>query len=436
MSLRGLVAWALRARLAVLALSALMAAIGVWAFITLPIDAFPDISTTQVKIILRAPGMTPEEVEARVITPIETEMLGIPDQTTLRSVAKYAIADITIDFRDSTDIYWARSQVAERLNSAMSNLPAGVEGGLSPISTPLSDMYMFTIEGPQSLAERRRVLDWVIRPALRTVPGVADVNALGGFVETYEVRPDNAALAAAGLTTADLAQAIERNNRNDGPGRLQVGEQALIVRTVGAVRSLADMGAIVVQNDGGRIVRVSDVATVASGSLTRYGAVTRNGRGGNRRRAGHWPARRGRCQCCCRCARTPCRSVGQPADRHARRPLLRPIRLDRSRGWHGRGGLDRSDHSGCRAVTAVPRQCPCCCYRRAIAADGGIVHFHFHARCRIVGQSDEPRRTGHCHRHPGRRRGGSDREYRRALVRSGPCSHVQAQQHSHRSGRR
>ncbi|MGB5077931.1 MAG: efflux RND transporter permease subunit, partial [Sphingorhabdus sp.] len=239
--LRRLVEKALAFRLVVIGVSLALASWGAWSFINLPIDAFPDISSTQVKIILKAPGMTPEEVESRVITPIEMEMLGIPDQANLRSVAKYAIADITIDFKDGTDIYWARSQIAERLSNVSGDLPVTVEGGLAPISTPLSDMYMFTVEGPQSLAEKRRVLDWIIRPALRTVPGVADVNALGGFVETFEVRPENAALAAAGLSVEDLRMAIESSNRNDGAGRLKVGEESLIVRAVGAVRSLDDL---------------------------------------------------------------------------------------------------------------------------------------------------------------------------------------------------
>lgn len=277
--LRKLVERALSLRLAVLGLAALLAGIGAWSFANLPIDAFPDISSTQVKIILKAPGMTPEEVESRVIAPIEMEMLGIPNQTVLRSVAKYAIADITIDFKDGTDIYWARSQVAERLNNAKDALPATVTGGMAPISTPLSDMYMFTLEGPQSLAEKRRVLDWVVRPALRTVPGVADVNALGGHVETFEVAPDNAALAAAGLTVSDLSDAIARSNRNDGAGRLVSGEEALIVRSTGAIRNLDDLSSVVVRSTGGKVVRVGDLATVRTGSLTRYGAVTKDGKG-------------------------------------------------------------------------------------------------------------------------------------------------------------
>lgn len=278
--LRSLIEKALSLRLAVLTLALILAGIGAWSFNRLPIDAFPDISSTQVKIILRAPGMTPEEVESRVITPIEMEMLGIPDQAVLRSVAKYAIADITIDFEDGTDIYWARQQVSERLNSVMADLPSTVEGGMAPISTPLSDMYMFTLEGPQSLAEKRRVLDWIIRPALRTVPGVADVNALGGFVETFEVAPDNGALAAVGLSTADIAAAIDTGNRNDGAGRLTTGEEALIVRSTGAIRTLDDLANTVLRTgDGGGVVRLGDVAEVRTGSLTRYGAVTRDGTG-------------------------------------------------------------------------------------------------------------------------------------------------------------
>ena len=273
--LRRLVEWSLGNRVMVLLLSLLVALVGIWSFITLPIDAFPDIAPTQVKLILKAPGMTPEEVEAKVITPIEQQLLGIPGQRMLRSVAKYAIADITIDFEDSADIYWARSQVAERFAAVQDELPSTVTGGLAPISTPLSDMFMFTIEGPQTLAERRRLLDWTIRPALRTVPGVADVNALGGYVESFEVVPDLPALAAAGISISDLADAVTAGNRTDGAGRLADGESALIVRAVGAVRTLDDLAAIPVKAGGGRVVRVGDVATVRMGTLTRYGAVTR-----------------------------------------------------------------------------------------------------------------------------------------------------------------
>ena len=190
--LRKVVEFALTQRVFVLLCAVLVAAAGAYAFLRIPIDAFPDISPVQVKMILKAPGMTPEEVETRVITPLEMELLGIPRQTILRSSAKYAIADITIDFEDGTDIYWARQQVAERLAAVIGELPASVSGGLAPISTPLSDVFMFTIEGGDlTLEERRSLLDWTIRPALRTIPGVADVNALGGLVRTFEVVPDS-----------------------------------------------------------------------------------------------------------------------------------------------------------------------------------------------------------------------------------------------------
>ncbi len=274
-----LVAAALGARLVVIALAMIAAGVGGWAFATLPIDAFPDIAPTQVKLILKAPGMTPEEVETRVITPIETEMLGIPNKVMLRSVAKYAVADITIDFKDGTDIYWARQQAAERLAAVRDQMPASVEGGLAPISTPLSDVLMFTIKGPLDLTDKRTLLDWTIRPALRTLAGVADVNSLGGFAQTFDVRPDPVALAAAGLTVADLRAAIMAGNRNDGAGRLAEGEEALIVRIVGAVQTVADLEAQVIATRGGGVVRLGDVATVAMGSLTRYGAVSRDGTG-------------------------------------------------------------------------------------------------------------------------------------------------------------
>jgi cobalt-zinc-cadmium resistance protein CzcA len=258
----------------------LLAVAGGYAFSRLPIDAYPDISTTQVKLILKAPGMTPEEVEQRVIAPLELELLGIPNQVILRSTAKYAIADITIDFTDSTDVYWARQQVGERLSGVMGELPDTVSGGLAPIATPLSEIFMFTIEGGNlSLAERRTLLDWTIRPALRTIPGVADVNALGGYVATYEVVPNDAALLSAGLNISDLKAAIEQANRNDGAGRVAEGEEALIVRAVGAIRTLDDLREVMVTSHAGTHVRLGDVADIRTGALTRYGAVTKDGKG-------------------------------------------------------------------------------------------------------------------------------------------------------------
>ena len=263
-----LVEFSLTQRVLVLVAAAGLALAGALAFLKLPVDAYPDIAPTQVKLILKAPGMTPEEVESRVVAPLELELLGLPNGTMLRSTAKYAIADITLDFAEGTDSYWARQQVAERFGNVV--LPDGVGGGLAPIATPLSDLFMFTIEGGDlELAERRALLDWVIRPALRTIPGVADVNALGGEVSSYVVVPDRAALSAAGLHFRDLADALERNNRNDGSGRLGDGEEALVVRAEGAVRGLEDLRRIVLKVQDGITLRVGDVAQVRMAGMTR-----------------------------------------------------------------------------------------------------------------------------------------------------------------------
>jgi cobalt-zinc-cadmium resistance protein CzcA len=278
MMLNRLLAFALAQRLLIMVLTIMLIAAGVLAFRVLPIDAYPDVSTTQVKIIMKAPGMTPEEVETRITAPIEQEMLGIPHQRLLRSQSKYAIADITLDFEDGADIYWARQQVAERLGNVMRDLPATAAGGLAPITTPLGEMFMFTIEGKLSLAEKRTLLDWVVRPQLRAIPGVADVNALGGLVKSFEVVPDVAALAARKVSLTQLQAALEANNRNDGAGRLSEHEESLLVRADGSIRTPDDVRALAVAERGGMVVRVGDVATVRLGSMTRYGAVTRDGR--------------------------------------------------------------------------------------------------------------------------------------------------------------
>lgn len=278
--LAALVRFSLAQRLVIILLVIVIMAGGWYALRQVPIDAFPDVSTTQVKIVIKAPGMTPTEVESRITSLIEVEMLGIPNQVMLRSISKYALADITVDFTDATDIYWARQQVSERLGAIWNDLPPDIEGGLAPITTPLSEMFMFTISGGGlSLRDHRYLLDWVIRPALRTIPGVADVNSLGGYVKTYEVIPDNAALNAHGVSYDQLRMALMENNRNDGAGRLEEGEEALLVRTEGRLTDLRDIGSIVVKSHPVEPVYVRDVAEIKLGSLTRYGAVTHSGQG-------------------------------------------------------------------------------------------------------------------------------------------------------------
>src|SRR5215213_7799237 len=216
---------------------------GVWAFRGLAIDAFPDISATQVQIVVKAPGMSPNEVEQRITTPIEREMQGVPHQTVLRSTTKFAITNIIMDFEDGTDIYWARGQVTERLNALWGDLPEGVEGGLGPITSPLGEMYIYRVEGEgYSKEELRTLQDWVIRPRLRSVDGVADVNSSGGRVRAYEVVADPERLAAHELELEELEEALAANNRNAGGGRIDRNNEMLLVRTAGNLSGIGDIG--------------------------------------------------------------------------------------------------------------------------------------------------------------------------------------------------
>ena len=270
--------FSLTQRIFVITMSVFLLLGGSAAWFSLPIDAFPEISPTQVKVILKAPGMMADEIEAQITLPIETELLGIPNKQILRSMTKYAITDITIDFIDGTDIYWARQQVAERLNNVMPNLPAGITGGVAPMSTPLSEMFMFTLENPAlSLSERRQLLEWEVRPQLRTLDGVADVNVLGGFAKTFQITPDPVKLAAINMNLDTLRDVINANNQNGTVGRLNVGNDAVIVRAQGRLESLSDLANMVVSNRDNTVIRLSDVASVEIGHLTRYGAVNRNG---------------------------------------------------------------------------------------------------------------------------------------------------------------
>nr|WP_246434648.1 CusA/CzcA family heavy metal efflux RND transporter [Quisquiliibacterium transsilvanicum] len=270
----------LRRRPIVVLAMLLLAWAGISAWRQLPVDAFPDVSVPQVKVVLKAPGMTPEEVESRITVPIEQELLGIPGQRMLRSVAKYALTDVTVDFADGTDVYWARNQVAERLARVLPDLPEGVSGGLAPATTPLGEVFMFTVENPAlSLAERRSLLDWVVRPRLRTIEGVAEVNSLGGEVRSFEVSPRPMDMNARGVSLVELADALRANSRNDGAGRVREGSETMQVRVEAGVLGLDDLAAIGIATRGGVPVRVGDVADLRIGSLTRYGAVSHDGKG-------------------------------------------------------------------------------------------------------------------------------------------------------------
>ncbi|MBH0300934.1 efflux RND transporter permease subunit [Helicobacter pylori] len=276
--LASIIEFSLRQRVIVIVGAILVLFFGTYSFINTPVDAFPDISPTQVKIILKLPGSSPEEMENNIVRPLELELLGLKGQKSLRSVSKYSISDITIDFDDSVDIYLARNIVNERLSSVMKDLPVGVEGGMAPIVTPLSDIFMFTIDGNITEIEKRQLLDFVIRPQLRMISGVADVNSIGGFSRAFVIVPDFNDMARLGVSISDLESAVRVNLRNSGAGRVDRDGETFLVKIQTASLSLEDIGKITVSTNLGHL-HIKDFAKVISQSRTRLGFVTKDGVG-------------------------------------------------------------------------------------------------------------------------------------------------------------
>ncbi|KMZ51510.1 cytochrome C peroxidase [Helicobacter pylori] len=276
--LGSIIEFSLRQRVIVIVGAILILFFGTYSFIHTPVDAFPDISPTQVKIILKLPGSSPEEMENNIVRPLELELLGLKGQKSLRSVSKYSISDITIDFDDSVDIYLARNIVNERLSSVMKDLPVGVEGGMAPIVTPLSDIFMFTIDGNITEIEKRQLLDFVIRPQLRMISGVADVNSIGGFSRAFVIVPDFNDMARLGVSISDLESAVRVNLRNSGAGRVDRDGETFLVKIQTASLSLEDIGKITVSTNLGHL-HIKDFAKVISQSRTRLGFVTKDGVG-------------------------------------------------------------------------------------------------------------------------------------------------------------
>ncbi|WP_162970399.1 efflux RND transporter permease subunit [Helicobacter pylori] len=276
--LASIIEFSLRQRVIVIVCAILTLFFGTYSFINTPVDAFPDISPTQVKIILKLPGSSPEEMENNIVRPLELELLGLKGQKSLRSISKYSISDITIDFDDSVDIYLARNIVNERLSSVMKDLPVGVEGGMAPIVTPLSDIFMFTIDGNITEIEKRQLLDFVIRPQLRMISGVADVNSIGGFSRAFVIVPDFNDMARLGVSISDLESAVRVNLRNSGAGRVDRDGETFLVKIQTASLSLEDIGKITVSTNLGHL-HIKDFAKVISQSRTRLGFVTKDGVG-------------------------------------------------------------------------------------------------------------------------------------------------------------
>ncbi len=285
--LERLIGLSIRHRWLTLVLTAALVALGVWSYRHLSIDATPDITNVQVQINTQAPGYSPLEAEQRVTFAIETAMAGLPKLDYSRSLSRYGLSQVTVVFKDGTDLYFARQQVAERLQQIASQLPDGLDPEMGPISTGLGEIFMYTVEAepnarkpdgtPYTATDLRTLQDWVIRPQLRTTPGVTEVNTIGGFERQIHITPDPAQLVALGFTLNDVVAAVMRNNQNIGAGYIERNGQQFLVRVPGQLANLDAIGNIVLDRRDGVPIRVRDVASVGEGKELRTGAATQNG---------------------------------------------------------------------------------------------------------------------------------------------------------------
>ena len=265
-----------------------MAALGIFSYQKLPIDAVPDITNVQVQINTQTPGYSPLETEQRVTYPLETVMAGLPGLEQTRSLSRYGLSQITVIFKDGTDLYFARQMVNERIQEAKERLPQGVTPAMGPISTGLGEIYMWTVEAKDGAkkadgsvytpTDLREIQDWIIKPQLRNVPGVTEINSIGGYAKEYQVAPRPEKLMAHGLTLVDVVNALERNNGNVGTGYIEREGEQYLIRAPGQVRDMKDVGGIIVKHADDVPILIRDIADVSIGKELRTGAATDNGR--------------------------------------------------------------------------------------------------------------------------------------------------------------
>ncbi len=283
-----LLEFSLRQRLLVLGLASLLSVAGLFAFQSIPIDAYPDVTNIQVQVLTDAPGLSPVEVERFITYPLELQMTGLPGLAEIRSLSKFALSQITVVFNDDVDIYFARQLVLERMIAAKERMPEGVEPVMAPVSTGLGEVYQYYLEGPHAretdpklaeaeLTDQRTFQDWVLRPLFKRVPGVIDVNAMGGFVKQYHVVVDPAKLLKYDLTMHEVSEAVAKNNANVGGNVVDRHRERSIVRGLGLIKTLDDIESIIVKESSGIAVYVRDVAEVRIGHAVRHGAAVLNG---------------------------------------------------------------------------------------------------------------------------------------------------------------
>ena len=287
-TLERLIAGSLRRRGLVIVGVLFLAALGVWSALNIPIDAFPDVTNIQVEVLAAAPGMSPPEVERFVTYPVEIAMRGLPRLRLVRSVSKSGLSVVTVIFADSVDVYFARQQVLERLIEARQQVPENVQITMGPVSTAMGEIYQYTLESAQPpapeamddfLAKARTVQDWIISPLLKGIPGVNEVNSFGGYIKQYHVNVDPEQLLAYDLTLGEIGTALKRNNLNVGGNILERGERQYLVRGIGLLQTVEDIGAVVLKTVQGTPVLLRDVADIRSGRAVRQGGAVQDGKG-------------------------------------------------------------------------------------------------------------------------------------------------------------
>ncbi len=415
---------ALRRRALVLVGVVTLVVLGVWSVLRIPIDAFPDVTNIQVEVVSTAPGLSPLEVERFVTYPIETAMRGLARLGQVRSVSKSALSVVTVVFEDGVDIYFARQIVLERLIEARDRVPEGVEIAMGPVSTAMGEIYQYTLDGEpgavgapadatEFLTELRTIQDWVLAPLLKAVPGVSEINSFGGYIRQYQVIVDPDRLLAYDLTLDEIGEALRRNNLNVGGNVLERDERQYLVRGIGLLQSVEDIGAVVLKARQGTPVLLRDVAAIRTGQAVRQGGAIKDGkgevvggvvmmlRGANGRDV----------------VRAVERRVGEI---NASGVLPHGLRIE---PFYKRSDIiDRAVHTVTEALLigcgprrlrplSVPAQLPRRVHRPAGPAARDAVHVRHDAAGRPLGQPHVARRAGHLHRddhrrdhHPGRER--------------------------------
>ncbi len=390
-----------------------LVALGAWSVLNISIDAFPDVTNIQVEVLSTAPGMSPPEVERFVTYPIEIVMRGLPRLDQVRSISKSGLSVVTIVFEDGVDIYFARQLVLERLIEARERVPAGTEIAMGPVSTAMGEIYQYTLLGDmpagmsskEYLTQVRTVQDWILAPLLKSVPGVNEINSFGGYIKQYHVTVDPEKLLAYDLTLGEIGEALRRNNLNVGGNILERDERQFLVRGIGLLQSVADIGAVALKTEAGVPVLLRDVAGVESGQAVRQGGAVKDGtgevvgavvmmlRGANGRAV----------------VRAIEHRVGE-INGSGVLPLGLRIEPYLQALGHHQSGRPHRDRGPAHRVAAghprplrLPAQLPRRVHRRPGPAALGPVHVRHDEDLRALGQPHVARRPGHLHRHDHRR---------------------------------